>query len=224
MNLADCYYVLGLRPGASHREIKAAYRRLAREYHPDTNPDHAEAQAKFIQLTEAYKSLMAQVPPDNAAAAASSIYDQEPMAPRPAWNSAPSTGVKVTVSPPTTTYAPRERPEPTVVQFSPELSDMDRQLKHQSYHQLRGLLQTRRIPRAIALIEGLAQRLPQDREVRQWQAITYQRWARQLIQEKQYDKGRVYLKKALKTDPHNKSLWLEVDQEFQRLDKLYGTR
>jgi tetratricopeptide (TPR) repeat protein len=98
---------------------------------------------------------------------------------------------------------------------------MDRRLKQQSYDQLQLLLKTQRFPRAIALVEGLAQRLPADTEVRQWQAITYQRWGRQLIQNKQYDKARVYLKKALKIDPHNKALWSEVEREFQRLEQVY---
>jgi tetratricopeptide (TPR) repeat protein len=98
---------------------------------------------------------------------------------------------------------------------------MDRRLKQHSYDQLQLLLKTQRFPRAIALVEGLAQRLPEDGEVRQWQAITYQRWGRQLIQTQQYDKARVYLKKALKTDPHNRALWAEVEREFQRLEKVY---
>jgi tetratricopeptide (TPR) repeat protein len=99
---------------------------------------------------------------------------------------------------------------------------MDRRLKQHSYDQLQLLLKAQRFPRAIALVEGLAQRLPQDKEVRQWQAITYQRWGRQLIHDRQYDKARVYLKKALKTDPHNRALWSEVEREFQRLETVYS--
>ncbi|MCY7285838.1 MAG: J domain-containing protein, partial [Cyanobacteria bacterium CAN_BIN43] len=38
MDLADCYRLLGLRTGASYEAIKASYRRLARQYHPDANP------------------------------------------------------------------------------------------------------------------------------------------------------------------------------------------
>jgi tetratricopeptide (TPR) repeat protein len=51
----------------------------------------------------------------------------------------------------------------------------------------------------------LAERLPEDAEVRQWQAISYQLWGRALIAQKQMLKARIYLKKALKTDPNNKS-------------------
>jgi tetratricopeptide (TPR) repeat protein len=87
------------------------------------------------------------------------------------------------------------------------------------YSQLQQLLKEQRFPRAIALVEGLAQRLPKDLEVRQWQAITYQRFGRYLIGHQQVEKACIYLKKALKTDPHNKSLWYEVDRDFQRIEQ-----
>ena len=54
----DQYYaVLGLKPGASESEIKTAYRRLARKYHPDVSkePDSEEV---FIEVTEAYQYLL----------------------------------------------------------------------------------------------------------------------------------------------------------------------
>ncbi len=94
-------------------------------------------------------------------------------------------------------------------------------MKETSYEQLQQLLRSHRFPRAIALVEGLAQRLPQDSEIRQWQAITYQRWGRQLIQERQLDKARLYLKKALRTDPQNRSLWAEVEQDFRRMEQIF---
>lgn len=45
MEIADCYRLLGLRTGASYEDVKAAYRRLARLYHPDANPAN-QLQAK----------------------------------------------------------------------------------------------------------------------------------------------------------------------------------
>uniref|UniRef100_A0A7C4CA42 Chaperone protein DnaJ n=1 Tax=candidate division WOR-3 bacterium TaxID=2052148 RepID=A0A7C4CA42_UNCW3 len=54
----DYYDVLGVPRTASAEEIKAAYRRLAKEYHPDRNPDNrAEAEEKFKELSEAYEVL-----------------------------------------------------------------------------------------------------------------------------------------------------------------------
>jgi len=53
------YYleVLGLKPGASKQEIKSAYRRLSKKYHPDVNKS-PQAKEQFIRITEAYKFLM----------------------------------------------------------------------------------------------------------------------------------------------------------------------
>eukprot|EP01022_Parablepharisma_sp_SALTPOND_P019386 TRINITY_DN329_c0_g4_i3.p1 TRINITY_DN329_c0_g4~~TRINITY_DN329_c0_g4_i3.p1 ORF type:complete len:433 (-),score=35.29 TRINITY_DN329_c0_g4_i3:919-2079(-) len=53
----DPYNILGLQTNATDEDIKLAYRRLARELHPDKNPDDPEAAAKFILLTKAYRAL-----------------------------------------------------------------------------------------------------------------------------------------------------------------------
>jgi tetratricopeptide (TPR) repeat protein len=98
------------------------------------------------------------------------------------------------------------------------VSEIEQQLKWQTYEQLQIFLKQRRFPQAIALAEALAARLPEDAEVRQWQAIAYQIWGRVLIKENQPLKAKIYLKKALKTDPHNKALWNEVQRDFQKLE------
>ena len=49
----DYYEVLGLQKGATDDEIKKAYRKLAKQYHPDLNPDNPEAEAKFKEINEA---------------------------------------------------------------------------------------------------------------------------------------------------------------------------
>lgn len=53
----DYYEVLGLSKGASDAEIKKAYRKLAKQYHPDANPNNSEAEAKFKEASEAYEVL-----------------------------------------------------------------------------------------------------------------------------------------------------------------------
>lgn len=53
----DYYETLGVSKGASGSEIKKAYRKKAIQYHPDKNPDNAEAEAKFKEAAEAYEIL-----------------------------------------------------------------------------------------------------------------------------------------------------------------------
>ncbi|MCU0566785.1 MAG: J domain-containing protein [Oculatellaceae cyanobacterium Prado106] len=215
MDLADCYRLLGLRTGASYEDIKSAYRRLARQYHPDANPGSPQqANDKFIQLTEAYRKLINVVQPSrNSQGTAGQTKPQSA-----------STNPSVTRSPASPPL--KGKPEVKVtrksppIEFTEDMSVTDRQLKTSSYEQLQQLLRDQRYPRAITLVEGLAQRLPNDAEVRQWQAITYQRFGRYLVAMKEGEKARVYLKKALRTDPHNKSLWYEVDRDFRRLEQV----
>lgn len=57
MEFIDYYKVLGLTKNASEKEIKKAYRNLARKYHPDLNPNDTEAEKKFKQVNEANEVL-----------------------------------------------------------------------------------------------------------------------------------------------------------------------
>ena len=191
MNLVHCYRLLGLRQGAAIEEIKASYRRLARKYHPDANTGNQKDPYKFVKITEAYKFLL-------------SILEKTEN--QQIWVDKGAKIVSVTE-------------EPTATESLAELSQYDRQLKWDCYANLKNLLQEGKFVRAIALVEALAQRIPQDLEVRQWQAIVYQQWGRQLLRQKQLEKAQKYLQKALHTDPHNRALGIQVQQDLARISK-----
>ena len=53
----DYYEVLGVQKGAAEAEIKKAYRKLAKENHPDLHPDDKAAEARFKEINEAYEVL-----------------------------------------------------------------------------------------------------------------------------------------------------------------------
>lgn len=57
MDYKDYYAVLGVKKDATEKEIKQAYRRLARKYHPDVNPGNKEAEERFKEISEAYEVL-----------------------------------------------------------------------------------------------------------------------------------------------------------------------
>src|SRR5262245_20400787 len=54
---SDYYKILGVDKNADDKEIKKAYRKLARQYHPDMNPGDANSEKKFKEINEAYEVL-----------------------------------------------------------------------------------------------------------------------------------------------------------------------
>jgi tetratricopeptide (TPR) repeat protein len=200
-NLDQCYQLLGICRGASIDELKAAYRSLARKLHPDLNPGDSEAHQRFIALNQAYQVLLVGLTASaqqRAQASSTNSTQQNP-----------TTTVRVT-TPPTD----RSR------SAKPESSHNEEQLKWQLYYELQSLLKQQQFLKAIVLIEGLAHHAPQDNQVCQWQGIIYSQYGQQLIQRREFDKARIYLKKALKVDPHNRQLWQEVDRSFNRITQL----
>ena len=55
--MKDLYQILEVSPQAGLAEIKKSYRRLAKQYHPDCNPDNPDAERKFKELCGAYEIL-----------------------------------------------------------------------------------------------------------------------------------------------------------------------
>jgi len=57
MEYKDYYKILGVSKNATEKEIKQAFRKLARQYHPDMNPNNPQAEARFKEINEAYEVL-----------------------------------------------------------------------------------------------------------------------------------------------------------------------
>ena len=75
----DFYVVLGLEHGATESDIKRAYRRLARRYHPDINPGDRTAELRFRQIVEAYETL---IDPDRRLRYESGHAETDPIGPQ----------------------------------------------------------------------------------------------------------------------------------------------
>ncbi|MGB4972696.1 MAG: DnaJ domain-containing protein, partial [Cyclobacteriaceae bacterium] len=57
MDYIDYYKILGITKSATEKDIKNAYRKLARKYHPDVNPNDKDAERKFKEVNEANEVL-----------------------------------------------------------------------------------------------------------------------------------------------------------------------
>nr|MBA2362813.1 J domain-containing protein [Chloroflexia bacterium] len=57
MEYKDYYQVLGIERSTSEGDVRSAYRKLARQFHPDVNPGNPEAETRFKEVNEAYQVL-----------------------------------------------------------------------------------------------------------------------------------------------------------------------
>jgi tetratricopeptide (TPR) repeat protein len=203
INLVDCYQVLGLEAGVSIEELKKAYHRLARQHHPDVSPEDPDSREKFMAISAAYQHLLqlAQAA-DGKLPTADNLADQ-------ATNSETSSdsGVKVKVQ---------------TNQGNSNLSPEAIALKQEVFRKLQELYHHQRYDLAVSLVESLAERMSEDPDVKQWQAIAYQKMGRELAACRQFQRARMYLKQALKADPKNPILWTEVERDFRYIERHTG--
>jgi tetratricopeptide (TPR) repeat protein len=194
-NLDKCYQLLGLDREASLDRVKSAYRSLARKFHPDLNPHDVQAHQRFITLNQAYQLLLDSLP---------------------THSSPPASSSRAT---PTRSTSPPAQPS-EVKTSAAEPTPQEEELKWELYYELQSLLKKKQFLKAIVLIEGLAQRFSLDLQICQWQGIIYSQFGNELVKQRDFTKARIYLKKALRVDPHNRQLVTEVDRTLTRIAKL----
>ncbi len=217
MHPSECYRVLMIPRDASLEDIKLAYRRLARKYHPDLNQDDPTAAQKFRLVQEAYqilKDVEAGILPKVA------VQAPPPKTPKPSSPPPPKTPSKPPKPPSKVKVEVREVRQ----QVDPINSDPELKLKLDTLRRVQDLLKQKKYVVAIAIAEGMAQRFPKSPEVIHWQAVTYHRWAGELILNNKLREAEGYLNKALTTDPSNRELCFEVKRDLERVKHLASSK
>jgi tetratricopeptide (TPR) repeat protein len=211
-DLAWCYQILELPTDSTEQEIKLAYRKLARRYHPDLNPGNRNAEARFKQIALAYQTLLtaARQIPHTAQTKSTAHTKSYSASTQPTTSAATSTSGRVRFY---VKHQEQSKTRPSV------LSPHERWLKTSTLNQIHSLLKREKWQQAVDVAEKLTTRFPDEPDVYQWLALTYHRWAKKLIERRQYERARIYLKKALQTDPHNKKLWLEIDRDYKSMER-----
>ena len=216
MHLSECYRLLGVPRNATLDDIKVAYRRLARKYHPDVNQNDPTATDKFRLVQEAYKMLKDSDKED---------LTKELFAKKATTNTSPSQSAP---TPPKATPPSKPQPHPKIKievkqvnnQVDPINSDPELKLKLDMLRRVQDLLKQKKYVVAIAVVEGMSERFPNSPEVIHWKAVTYHRWSSELILAGKLREAEIYLNKALNTDPKNRELSFEVKRDLERVQML----
>lgn len=211
MHLSECYRLLGVPRNATLDDIKVAYRRLARKYHPDVNQNDPTTTDKFRLVQEAYKMLKDADTED---------LSKELFAKHKQQN--------VKNPPPQKPAQPKPQPHPKIRievkqvnnQVDPINSDPELKLKLDMLRRVQDLLKQKKYIVAIAVVEGMSERFPNSPEVIHWKAVTYHRWSCELILAGKLREAEIYLNKAMITDPKNRELIFEVNRDLERVKKL----
>lgn len=220
MHVSECYRVLGVPRNATLDDIKVAYRRLARKYHPDVNQNDPAATDKFRLVQEAYTMLKNADKADlskeiftkntSTKTTSTKTTERSPSAPAP--------------SPPSKVPQPQSKIKIEVKQVNNQVdpinSDPELKLKLDMLRRVQDLLKQKKYVVAIAVVEGMSERFPSSTEVIHWKAVTYHRWSNELILVGKLREAEIYLNKALNTDPKNRELTFEVKRDLERVQQL----
>jgi hypothetical protein len=239
MQLSECYRLLGLPRNASPEDVKLAYRRMARKYHPDVNQGDPAAGDKFRLVQEAYqilKNAAAGVMPSPPPRASTPPTQPKPTPQTPKQPSQQTSSQ----SPPSkgTNKAANQKVEPKVEpKVTPKIKvevkdvrqkqdplsdDPEVRLKIDMLGRLMELLKQKKYVVAIAIAEGLRERYKNSPEVIHWQAVTYQRRGSELLIAGKLKEAEAYLTKAMNTDPGNRDLCFEVKRDLERISQGRG--
>lgn len=233
MQLSECYRLLGLARNASPEDVKLAYRRMARKYHPDVNQGDPAAADKFRLVQEAYQILK------DAAGVMPTPQTRPSSTPTPSRATQPKTTPQQTAKPsqqpaaqsPQSQGASKanQKVEPKVTpkikvevkdvrqKQDPLSDDPEVRLKIDMLGRLMELLKQKKYVVAIAIAEGLRERYKNSPEVIHWQAVSYQRRGSELLIAGKLKEAEAYLTKAMKTDPGNRDLCFEVKRDLERI-------
>ncbi|WP_310488270.1 J domain-containing protein [Chamaesiphon sp. VAR_69_metabat_338] len=194
ITLEESYALFGLQPSASIEEIKMIYRQMAKEIHPDLNPNEPTARDRFYTLNQAYQLLLS----------ARAIDDRQ------------SDDASDAV-------ARRDRVDRVRVNYvvDPPLSPPDLQLKQEVFENLEKLIRQENFEKAVSVIDLLARVVPDRPEISNKQSEIYFKYAQDLVNRRtRLNLARTYLKASLKLDPHNHQRWQAVERQFNRIERL----
>jgi curved DNA-binding protein len=127
-NVLDYYGILGVNKNAPSEEIKQAYRRLARRYHPDANPGNKAAEEKFKDINEAYEILSDQTRRVQYDRTLSQKNPTRPSVPNPFSRNRPGTKTSSTIRTDDNDYSPGTTKRERVVSSRPMRRDIEAKL------------------------------------------------------------------------------------------------
>jgi tetratricopeptide (TPR) repeat protein len=241
MHPSECFRLLGLPRTANFEEIKLAYRRLARKYHPDVNQADLGAAEKFRLVQEAYQ-ILKDLPKDAKGVVVSPLdrsaqnrsnqnRSDQNRTNRSTQSQSEQAAQRVRVRVEVKSEPPRSEPqrspkrtektaEQTTAKKTELSADPELKLKLDTINRVQDLLRQRKYLVAIPIVEAMRSRFPQAAEVIHWQAVVYQRQGCELLIAGRLREAEIYLNKAIAADPKNRELCFEVKRDLERLQLL----